>query len=92
MSKKFKLHVLDNPRFANRLSLLAIDEIHLVEQWGQNFRPLFAEIEKIRKRIRHDVPLLGVSATLTKGMCLRILAKAGFKDDYRLMQTSLDRP
>ena len=31
LSKKFKLHVLDNLCFANRLSLLAIDEIHLVE-------------------------------------------------------------
>ena len=29
LSKKFKANVLDNPQFAKRLSLLAIDEIHL---------------------------------------------------------------
>lgn len=47
LSKKFKKNVLDNPIFANRLSLLAIDEIHLVEEWGKSFRPLYAKIEKI---------------------------------------------
>lgn len=92
LSKKFKANVLDNPRFASRLSLLAIDKIHLVEEWGKNFRPLYTEIDKVRKRISPHVPLLGVSATLTKNVRLWILAKAGFRDEYLLMQTSLDRP
>lgn len=92
LSKKFKANVLDDPRFASRLSLLAIDEIHLVEEWGKSFRPLYAEIEKVRKRIPPQVPLLGVSATLTKSARIRIFTKAGFRDDYKLMQTSLDRP
>lgn len=92
LSKKFKRNGLDNPQFANSLSLLAIDEIHLVQEWGTNLRTLYAEIEKIRKRIPTHVLLLGVSATLTKSMRLCILAKAGFRDDYKLMQTSLDRP
>lgn len=30
--KKFKLNVLDNPYFAKRFCLLAIDEIYLVEE------------------------------------------------------------
>ena len=42
--------------------------------------------------IPHHVPLLGVSATLTKAKCLRVFDKAGFCEDYQLMQTSLDRP
>ena len=37
LSKKFKANILDNPRFARRLCLLAIDEIHLVEEWGKSF-------------------------------------------------------
>lgn len=92
LSKKFKANVLDDSRFASRLSLLAIDEIHLIEEWGKSFRPLYAEIEKVRKRIPPSVPLLGVSATLTKAARLQVLAKAGFRDEYKLMQTSLDRP
>ena len=92
LSKKFKTNILDNSLFAQRISLCAIDEIHLVEEWGKSFRPLYAEIEKIRTRIPHHVPLLGVSATLTKTKRLRVLDKAGFREDYQLMQTSLDRP
>lgn len=80
LSKKFKANILDNPRFARRLCLLAIDEIHLVEEWGKSFWPLYAEIEKVRKRIPPHVPIQGVSATLTKSMRLRILSKAGFRD------------
>lgn len=92
LSKKFKKNILDNSQFTDRLCLLAIDEIHLVEEWGKAFRPLYAEIEKVRKRIPCHVPLLGVSATLTKKVRLRVLEKTGFHPDYRLMQTSLDRP
>ena len=92
LSKKFKKNVLDQSSFTDRLYLLAIDEIHLVDQWGQSFRPLYAEIEKVRKRIPCHVPLLGVSATLTKATRSRILDKAGFLPNYKLTQTSLDRP
>lgn len=92
LSKKFKANILDDPHFSSRLSLLAIDETHLVKEWGKSFRPLYAEIKKVRKRILPQVPLLGVSATLIKSACLQILSKAGFRDDYKLMQTSLDRP
>lgn len=34
LSKKFKINILDHLDFFNRLCLLAIDEIHLVYQWG----------------------------------------------------------
>ena len=78
LSKKFKANILDNPRFARRLCLLAIDKIHLVEEWGKSFRPLYAEIEKVQKRIPPHVPLLGVSAMLTKDMQLCILSKTKF--------------
>lgn len=67
LSKKSMKNLLDNALFSKRLCLLAIDEIHLVEKWGKSFRPLYAEIEKIRKRMPcHGIPLLDVSATLTK--------------------------
>lgn len=93
LSKKFKKNLLDNALFSERLCLLAIDEIYLVEQWGKSFWPLYAEIEKIPKRMPcHGIPLLGVSATLTKQARMRVLEKAGFLSNYKLMQTSLDRP
>lgn len=51
LSKKFKANILDEFWFSSRLLLLAIDEIYLIEEWGKSFRPLYAEIEKVRKRI-----------------------------------------
>ena len=91
ISKNFKKNILDDPLFRNRLCLLAIDKIHLMEQWGNKFRPLYSEIDKVRKRIPCGVPLLGVSATLTKRVRSQVLEKAGFQADYKLMQISLDR-
>lgn len=38
------------------------------------------------------MPLLGVSATLTQSKKLIIIEKAGFNENYKLMQTSLDQP
>ena len=92
LSKKFKKCILDQQSFTDRLCLLAIDEIHLVDEWGKSFRLMYAEIEKVQKRIPCHVSLLGVSATMTKSTRSRVLAKAGFLPDYHLMQTSLDRP
>lgn len=43
LSKKFKNCILDQTSFTDCLCLLAVDEIHLVEEWGKNFRPMYAE-------------------------------------------------
>lgn len=37
LSKKFKTNILDHSGFAQQISLLAIDEIHLIEEWGKSF-------------------------------------------------------
>lgn len=37
LSKKFKKCILDQHEFTDRLSLIAIDETHLVDEWGKNF-------------------------------------------------------
>ena len=67
-SKWFKISILDQTSFINRLVLLAIDEIHLVEERDNNFRPIFAEIEKVCKKIPCYVTLLAISAILTKNV------------------------
>lgn len=92
LSKKFKENVLNNPSFMACLSLLPIDEIHLVEQWGKNFWLFYAEIKKICKKISCQVSLLGISATLVPKLITKVLDKLGFFPDYKLMRTSLDRP
>lgn len=56
LSKKFKANVLDHLRFSQHLSLLAIDEIHLVEEWDNSFQPLYSKIQKVQKRVASHVP------------------------------------
>ena len=90
LSKKFKQFILDCSSFTERLFLLAVDKIHLVEEWDKDFRPMYAEIEKIRKRIFCHVPLLGVSPTVTKNVQTRVAEKAGFLSNYCLLQTFFD--
>lgn len=90
LSKKFKASVLDNLWFSSPLSLLAINEIYLIEKWGKGFWQFYAEIEKVRKHILSQVLFVEVSAILTEVAQLQVLATAGFFDKYKLMQMSLD--
>lgn len=59
------------------LGTLAIDEAHIVDQWGDDFRPEFQEIAGLRRDLLRVVPAdpfrtLLVTATLTEG-CLDTL-------------------
>lgn len=51
---------------------------------------MYAEIEKVQKKIPCHIPLLGVSATLTKSVQSQILEKAGFLPIYYLIQMFLN--
>lgn len=64
-TKKFKQNILDHSRYADRFCFLTINEIHLVNQYGQSFCPLYAEIEKVQKRISRRVTS-GFICILTK--------------------------
>lgn len=90
LSKKCKQFILVCFYFTKRLCLLAVDEIHLVEEWDKDFQPMYMEIEKIQKRIPYHVLLLGVSVMLTKNAQIRVAEKAGFLPNYCLLETSFD--
>ena len=85
ISKKFKKDIFDESVFTNCLYLHAVDEIYLVEEWGNNFYLMYAEINKVQKKIPYQVPLLGLSATLTKSVCSRVMEKTGFLPNYQLL-------
>lgn len=50
LSKKLTSSILDQSFITNCFGLLAIDEIHLVKEWGKNFLPIYAEIEKVKNK------------------------------------------
>lgn len=82
--------MLDNLKFSSLFLYLAIDKIPLIEELSKNFCPFYAEIKRVRKHIPPQVYFLGVSAILIKVAQFQLLAKAGFYDKYKLMQTTLD--
>ncbi len=58
---------MDDPSFRARLSLLVVDEAHLVYVWSKLFRKAYGRIGYTRARLDHRVRLLLLSATLRAG-------------------------
>ncbi|KAK0475386.1 P-loop containing nucleoside triphosphate hydrolase protein [Armillaria novae-zelandiae] len=43
---------------------IIVDESHCISQWGGEFRPHYAQLEKLRTLVPDGMPVLAVSATL----------------------------
>jgi hypothetical protein len=76
-----------------RLILVTIDELHLCtkQQWGGRFRPAMGMLHILRNRLPDHVPLLGVTATLTRAMYREVVASAGFRKQH-LDRHPINRP
>ena len=75
----------------NRVGLLAIDEVHLIEMWGQGFRQLFTNIWETRRLLPKTVTWYGCTATLNKTQERVVQTNGGFRDDALVIRTSIDR-
>jgi helicase-like protein len=73
------------------LALVAIDELHLVSEWGK-FRPQYRVLHLLRARVDLCIPFLGVSATLDFTVLQDVKEAAGFNNDISVERTSMDRP
>ncbi|KAF9233097.1 hypothetical protein BU15DRAFT_9983, partial [Melanogaster broomeanus] len=86
--------ILQDPSFRKNLVCLAIDEAHVVNQWGHDFRQAYSQIGIIRKRIGHNVPILAATATLVEGpernfVCASLGLDAG---SFYFERQSCERP
>jgi ATP-dependent DNA helicase RecQ len=63
------------------VSLLVVDEAHLISQWGHDFRPDYRRIQKIIERVTpHQI--LALTATATQEVCEDILTHLGIKEGF----------
>lgn len=62
-SKRF-MNALQKCYLAQKLNMIAIDEVHCCSQWGHDFRPDYKFLGTL-KTMFPDVPILGVTATAT---------------------------
>ena len=64
LSNSFHEKVLKNNIFRDNCIELVINEAHSASEWGDDFRPKYAEIGKLHSRLLVGVPVLLASTTL----------------------------
>jgi superfamily II DNA helicase RecQ len=73
--------VISNPRFNSllcshkyhqRLLGVVIDEAHCIVQWGGQFRPAYAKLDKLRSFIPTNIPLYVTSATMVPNVLAEV--------------------
>jgi len=73
-----------------KINLLAIDECHCVSQWGNDFRPAYRNIGKLRRQLM-STPVIALTATATPDVRKDILASLNLINPI-VTVTSFDRP
>jgi len=92
LSERFKTKVLYDQAFRDHLVLVAIDELHVVSDWGQHWRSSYSRLALLRDLIDRPVPWLGCSATLDPVTLAEVRDLSGFDPSVRIQRTSIDRP
>jgi ATP-dependent DNA helicase RecQ len=73
-----------------KINRIAVDEAHCISEWGNDFRPAFKQINKLRDLLP-DIPMLAVTATATPIVLSDIIKSLNLKDSC-LFQESFVRP
>nr|VZI37715.1 unnamed protein product [Spirometra erinaceieuropaei] len=75
-----------------RLARIAIDEVHCVSQWGNDFRPDYKFLHVLKTQFP-SVPILGLTATASAEVVLDIQKMLGLSQDNCLvLRTGYNRP
>src|SRR5207253_2108465 len=61
-----------------KICLLAVDEAHCISQWGEDFRPPYAQISEFRTLLP-QVPVIALTATATGVVKRDIQEKLAFR-------------
>ncbi len=75
---------------AARVSVLVIDEVHCISDWGHDFRPDYRRIERIAKTLPENIRLLGTTATANNRVMDDLTEILG--PDIETMRGDLNRP
>ena len=84
--------MLKDPLFQQKLALVAIDEAHVVSEWGESFRPHYSRLVVLRSFIPRKVPWLACSATLDPQTLSKVQELCGFDSSVLIQRNSIDRP
>ena len=88
-NKEFR-QVLQHSNVQQRLVLVAIDEVHLVEDWGSWGKDYY-KLGELRSVVPRRVPFFATSATLDNVLLKKVTASLRFAEDVRVIRESIDR-
>ena len=72
------------------ICLLAVDECHLVSQWGNDFRPSYRKIGELLRDKLPNIPFMALTATATPNVRIDIIKSLKLKNPLVTI-TSFDR-
>ena len=85
--------LVNNSAFRKRVCLLAVDEAHLLDTWGNSFRNAYLQIEFMRARFESSLVVIAMTATLLPGkQTKRVCDFVGLREDHHTVQRSNCRP
>ncbi|XP_062576667.1 ATP-dependent DNA helicase RecQ-like [Saccostrea cucullata] len=82
--------LLIDPVFRDNVVSVVIDECHIIEKWGDEFRTAYKKLGTL-KVFFPDVPFVGLSGTLTKEQ-KQAIPKQLCLENFKVIETSPDRP
>jgi superfamily II DNA helicase RecQ len=75
-----------NQAFLNQLLYVVVDEAHLVFDWGESFRPAYANIPALRPYLRKcNIPMIAMTATANSAKIERLLKTLEFDAGQSIM-------
>eukprot|EP00300_Choanocystis_sp_HF-7_P017120 c19637_g1_i1.p1 GENE.c19637_g1_i1~~c19637_g1_i1.p1 ORF type:complete len:811 (+),score=150.14 c19637_g1_i1:58-2490(+) len=75
---------------SGRLSLVAIDEAHCINEWGHDFRPVYNQLGDLRREMP-ETPFMALTATAPPSGRSAIIQSLELRD-CKILVTSFDRP
>jgi superfamily II DNA helicase RecQ len=85
-------NVATDPFFKSRVGLVVVYELHVVKQWGCEFRKQYGRLSSRRWKLGTGIPWFGITATLPDKTLEVVKKSVVFKEDVRVIRTSVDRP
>lgn len=78
------------PTIAERISLVVVDEVHCISDWGHDFRPEYQYIARMTKALPENLRLLGTTATAND----RVMGDLTdlYDQDAHVLRGDLSRP
>jgi ATP-dependent DNA helicase RecQ len=69
-----------------KVGLIAVDECHVITEWGKSFRPAYRNLKNIRETLP-DVPIIALTASTTYNSAIQICNSLNLKTPKIFIQS-----